>query len=161
MDTADRLYILLGQHIRSARLQRRLTQEELAAQVGLTRTSINNIEHGRQRMQIHMLYALAAALQTHPAALLPRAAPPVSSDTDQRLEELLKGKGAKYEEDERAWIRTVLAEEESEIDGELEGENSNPSGANAGAGRDHRTSHPRGTHRAHGGDTPTVRPVRR
>jgi transcriptional regulator with XRE-family HTH domain len=120
VDVADRLYRLLGQYIKSARLQRHLTQEELAAYVGLTRTSINNIEHGRQRIQIHTLYALADALQTRPAALLPRAALPAAPLTDQQLDALLEGANEEYEEDERAWIRTVLAEEESDGDGELD-----------------------------------------
>lgn len=48
-----------------------MTQEELGRQVGLTRTSITNIERGRQRVQVHTLYAIAGALRVQPAELLP------------------------------------------------------------------------------------------
>lgn len=48
-----------------------MTQEKLAALVGLSRTSITNIEQGRQHVSLHQLYALADALRTTPDTLLP------------------------------------------------------------------------------------------
>ena len=71
MSNSDELYHVLGRRVRRRREQLDRTQDELAAQVGLTRTSITNIEQGRQKIQVHMLYSLAAALDTAVIALLP------------------------------------------------------------------------------------------
>jgi transcriptional regulator with XRE-family HTH domain len=48
-----------------------MTQEKLAQIVGLSRTSITNIEKGRQHIALHQLYAIAEALRVRPDALLP------------------------------------------------------------------------------------------
>lgn len=48
-----------------------LSQEQLAKRVGLSRTSITNIEKGRQQIPLHMLYLLADALGVDPISLLP------------------------------------------------------------------------------------------
>jgi transcriptional regulator with XRE-family HTH domain len=65
------LYEEFGNELRSARGSSGLTQEQLAGQVGLTRTSITNIEAGRQQVSLHQLYQLAAAVGKRPADLLP------------------------------------------------------------------------------------------
>jgi transcriptional regulator with XRE-family HTH domain len=54
-----------------------LSQEVLANAVGLTRTSITNIEHGRQPIQLHTLYLMANFLGIQTTDLLPH----VSSST--------------------------------------------------------------------------------
>lgn len=64
-------YLALGQRIAKAR-QNRLTQEELAKKVGLTRTSIINIEKGRQQVLVHTLAEMARALDTSVADLIPK-----------------------------------------------------------------------------------------
>jgi DNA-binding XRE family transcriptional regulator len=71
-------YEELGRRIRDARKKRKpiLTQDELARQVGLTRTSITNVEHGRQKCLIHTLADLARVLQVDAASLLPVVATP-------------------------------------------------------------------------------------
>ncbi len=48
-----------------------MTQGRLAAMVGLSRTSITNIERGRQKILLHTLSAIAEALGTPLAELLP------------------------------------------------------------------------------------------
>ncbi len=58
-----------------------MTQQEVAERVGLTRTSITNIERGSQHISLRQLYLLAAAVGLHPAQLLP--------DHDGAIEELL------------------------------------------------------------------------
>jgi transcriptional regulator with XRE-family HTH domain len=67
----QRLYDEFGKRLRAARREARLSQENVAERVGLTRSSIANIELGRQRITLHTLYALAGAVQSRPAALLP------------------------------------------------------------------------------------------
>lgn len=66
----DALYEALGRRVTRARLRRGLTQAELGTAVGLVRSSIANIEAGRQRMQIHVLLAMAAVLGCPAGVLL-------------------------------------------------------------------------------------------
>lgn len=93
-------YEAIGQLIRAARLNAGLTQEALASQLGLTRTSITNIEVGRQRIQVHMLLDIAARLGVPPASLLPR---PGATPSWRVLSELHD-----YTEREQAWIAGVF-----------------------------------------------------
>jgi len=67
----DDFYEQFGRRVRSARLSLNLNQEELGHQVGLERSSISNVEKGRQRIQLHMLLKFAAALNVPPEDLLP------------------------------------------------------------------------------------------
>lgn len=48
-----------------------MSQEGLAKRVGLSRTSITNIEQGRQQVPLHMIYTFADALGVELTALLP------------------------------------------------------------------------------------------
>lgn len=68
---AAEVYSSIGARIRTTRQQRGLTQQALADAVELTRTSINNIEFGRQRLSIQMLYDIAEVLHVAPKSLLP------------------------------------------------------------------------------------------
>jgi transcriptional regulator with XRE-family HTH domain len=63
MRQIDDFYEALGARIRSLR-QGRYTQQELAELVGLTRTSITNVERGTQRLMADQLFAVARALDT-------------------------------------------------------------------------------------------------
>lgn len=56
------LYDLLGKQVGAERRARGISQAELARAVGLTRTSMTNIEAGRQRPPLHVTVALAQAL---------------------------------------------------------------------------------------------------
>lgn len=49
------------------------SQEDLALALGLSRTSITNIERGRQPIQLHTLYKIADVLGVEPTVLLPGA----------------------------------------------------------------------------------------
>lgn len=101
VDIDDRLYQALGRRIRTAREAARFSQEELARRVGLTRTSVTNIEHGRQRIQVHVLYALARALAVDPEALLP----PLHDETTPSALGEVPGLAAAEQE----WVRRVIA----------------------------------------------------
>lgn len=61
-----------GKLIRQLRDEAGLTQSALAGRVGLSRTSITNIELGQQHIPIHVLYTLASALGVAPEKLLPK-----------------------------------------------------------------------------------------
>jgi transcriptional regulator with XRE-family HTH domain len=70
----ERLYKEFGQRLRSAREDRQLTQKDVADRVGLKRTSITNIERGRQHIALHQLFLLAKAVGREPVELLPDGA---------------------------------------------------------------------------------------
>lgn len=56
-------YKRLGRRICFFREKRRMRQDELADEVGLGRTSIVNIEAGKQRVLIHHVVLIAEALK--------------------------------------------------------------------------------------------------
>jgi transcriptional regulator with XRE-family HTH domain len=55
INNMDQFYQEIGSRIRNARLLSGISQEILAAQLGLTRASIINIEKGRHRPSVHLL----------------------------------------------------------------------------------------------------------
>ena len=57
------IYRLIGSRIAARRKDLRLKQVEVAAQIGLTRASLANIEKGRQRVMLHQIYRIAEALR--------------------------------------------------------------------------------------------------
>jgi transcriptional regulator with XRE-family HTH domain len=104
MEFLDSFYRQVGKIIRTERELAELTQDELAVQVGLTRTSITNIEKGRQRIQLHTLYAIADELNISAFDLLPS-----SAAVDLSTVERLLPKGLLPEEQE--WVKSVLSVE--------------------------------------------------
>jgi transcriptional regulator with XRE-family HTH domain len=106
------IYIDFGKLLRQARRKAGLTQEVLADRVGLTRTSITNIEAGRQPVNLELLYRFAAAVQSDAADLLPAQkaqkgeAPHASSGAGSRLPHLAPAS--------KSWIDKVLETAKSE-----------------------------------------------
>lgn len=77
----------MGQHVRTARLQRGLTQRELAILAGLHRTYIGGVERGERNVTVLGLRKIAIALDVSPAELLRdlpanrSGSPPIASET--------------------------------------------------------------------------------
>lgn len=71
-DAVDRLYEVIGDRIRAARTRRRMTQADLGKRLNLTRSSVANIEAGRQRVMIHTLFQIADHLEVDIETLLVR-----------------------------------------------------------------------------------------
>jgi transcriptional regulator with XRE-family HTH domain len=69
----DRFNSELGRKIRAAREIRKVTQEQLGSAVKLSRTSITNIELGRQRLLVDQLAGIASMLETPMEELIPSA----------------------------------------------------------------------------------------
>lgn len=67
----DLLYRIIGQNVRDARDDSGLTQEELADAIGVSRTSITNLERGEQRPPLHRLLRLAQSLDVSFSDLIP------------------------------------------------------------------------------------------
>lgn len=59
----DRVHKRFGSSVRTRRMRAGLTQDQLAATIGLSRTSIANIEQGRQQVLLHHAWAIARALK--------------------------------------------------------------------------------------------------
>jgi transcriptional regulator with XRE-family HTH domain len=90
----DLLYKEFGRLLRKARKNAALTQGEVAERVGLSRTSITNIEKGRQHFLLHHLFLLASAVGVHPTELLPQG--------EAALEELLPARALRALPDEQS-----------------------------------------------------------
>ena len=82
----EAIYRVFGRRLRELRDRRNLPQEELATLSGLTRSSIANIENGKQRVLLHQLVQFAEALQVDLGALIPTAdtAPLKMADEEAR-----------------------------------------------------------------------------
>jgi transcriptional regulator with XRE-family HTH domain len=61
MDDMD-VYLQFGRKVAAARKGKGMTQADLAKMVSLTRASVANIETGRQRVMLHDVFAIVAAL---------------------------------------------------------------------------------------------------
>lgn len=66
-----RLYDLVGERVRRAREAKKMSQAELARRLGLSRVSVVNIENGRQRPPLHVVWDAAEVLGMEPRQLIP------------------------------------------------------------------------------------------
>src|SRR4051812_28522624 len=94
-------YEQLGKRIAAFRHEQRLSQSRLAAAVQLTRTSITNIEKGRQIVAAHTLVQLAQTLGTSVSDLLPSVD---LSEPARKVEQELSA----LEPAQKAWALRVL-----------------------------------------------------
>lgn len=70
------IYTEVGSNIRRYRRGMHRTQQQVAAQIGLSRASLANIESGHQWVRLHHLYAIAEVLDLDsPTALMPPLKP--------------------------------------------------------------------------------------
>jgi transcriptional regulator with XRE-family HTH domain len=60
-------------------------QSQLAGRLGISRATLANIETGRQRVLVHMLYRVALALGVTPGDLLPLPSDTAQSPVSQGL----------------------------------------------------------------------------
>lgn len=74
------LYQRIGERIKEWRSEAKLTQGQLAEAVGVLRTSITNIEAGRQKAPLHVLYELCTVLGAEVTELLPSRADVVQTN---------------------------------------------------------------------------------
>ena len=67
-------YCRFGQRLSRARKAAGLSQADLATSINLTRTSVSNIEKGRQRVLLHTFGQILDVLNLQPVELLPAGA---------------------------------------------------------------------------------------
>jgi transcriptional regulator with XRE-family HTH domain len=72
-NNVEDFYPEFGRRIRLARRRAHLSQDTLGRLTGLNRTSITNIEDGRQRIPLHLLVSFATALDVEPWSCCPAA----------------------------------------------------------------------------------------
>lgn len=75
MSRIDRgaLYRLIGERLKEERISQKITQAVLAEKVGVLRTSIANIEAGKQKPPLYLLYEICFALNVGIDSVLPQA----------------------------------------------------------------------------------------
>jgi transcriptional regulator with XRE-family HTH domain len=65
------LSIKIGQLVRDARLEQKISQESLSLQCGIDRSYMGRIERGEVNLTVEKLYEIASALKINPKELLP------------------------------------------------------------------------------------------
>jgi transcriptional regulator with XRE-family HTH domain len=106
-------YRQLGVNIRECREQRRLSQETVARMIGLTRTSLTNIESGRQHPPLHTFCEIVEQLGANYTELIPRRAhAPMAADLQERAKGQVRG------ENELAFIKAAIGTEEGNPHGD-------------------------------------------
>jgi transcriptional regulator with XRE-family HTH domain len=103
----DPIYEEFGRGLYRTRKAANLTQEALAERVGLSRTSITNIEKGRQHVSIHILFSLANALGIEPAELLPEKK--AAFNLEMMDQELLKE--SRLGQEAKEWVQRIIKPE--------------------------------------------------
>lgn len=93
-DFSSALFKILGDRIKKRREESDLSQGELSERIKLGRTSISNIEAGRQQTPLNILYEICAALDIDVHAILPTYAEiqqqitPEEQELDRYIENL-------------------------------------------------------------------------
>jgi len=80
----------LGEVIRSARMLRKMTQRELAAELGVTQAWISSVEKGNEKSQIGGVLRLASFLDINLKALWGEKPEPIDTDMAKRYLDLIK-----------------------------------------------------------------------
>jgi transcriptional regulator with XRE-family HTH domain len=86
------VYQDFGLRVRDSRRRKKVTQDTLAREISLSRTSVTNIERGQQAVLLHQVYDIARALGTTVDELLPEddralamSAPEVGEEAPQAV----------------------------------------------------------------------------
>jgi transcriptional regulator with XRE-family HTH domain len=102
-------YAALGKRIREARKMKKVTQEQLAKAVGLSRTSVTNIETGRQPIYTHTVIRIAEILGAQIGEMLPPSMPQSSAVAEPQLQQL--------EPTKRDWVNRILGKQSHPLGG--------------------------------------------
>lgn len=89
----DAFYAIVGRNIRNVRIGHEVSQTRLAHLIGFNRSSVANLEAGRQRIALHLFFLIAEALDVRPDQILPdmKLLEEVSPVTIDSLDEHLIG----------------------------------------------------------------------
>lgn len=114
----DQFYRIVGKNVKAARIEAGISQTILAQRIGFNRSSIANLEAGRQRIAVHLFFLIAEAIGANPATLFPdiRLLEMGDSTTIQNLSEHLIGASETSQDFVRETIARVIANPQSEGD---------------------------------------------
>lgn len=70
---AEDIKFLFGQNLKKIRLEKKISQEELAFRSGLHRTYVSSVERGERNISIENIQKLANALDVSIKSLIPDA----------------------------------------------------------------------------------------
>lgn len=102
---------LVGERLRSLRLSAGLTQDALAAAVGLQPAAISRMENGAIGTSLTTLGDLAEVLGVSPGALVGEHAPGAPSDEEERLLGVWRSLDAEHRATLRATMRWAAADQ--------------------------------------------------
>lgn len=101
----NRFYAIIGQRIAEARKNASLKQEPFAEMFKLSRASIVNIEKGRQKSSLHLLWEISKKLKIDFTQLLPSTT--ISSDVE-KIKIIGKQIGRKVDKESKRKILTLI-----------------------------------------------------
>jgi transcriptional regulator with XRE-family HTH domain len=102
----------LGEALRQARIDRDLTQNQVARGARISRGSVANIERGEQSVSIAVFLRLAAAIDLDPAALIRDLPRPELEVPAAELPENLREQD--LDDRQAAWVASVVGTSEKE-----------------------------------------------
>ena len=103
----DRLHRSLGERIRGLREDAGDSQGDLADALGLSRTSVVNVEAGRQRPPLATLYRIAKRYHTDVPSLLPPLSDVDETEVEARLIEAAVGSEGRARDVLSSFVREV------------------------------------------------------
>src|SRR5438094_6529647 len=83
--TMPAMYREVGKLICAYRRKKKFSQASLAQHIGHTRTSVTNIEAGRQRIPLDLLFRIAEILETDLRSLLPTSTATLPPEVEKRV----------------------------------------------------------------------------
>jgi transcriptional regulator with XRE-family HTH domain len=107
----DEFYAYVGNNVRDKRTASGISQSMLAERIGFTRSSVANLEAGRQRVALHLFVRIEQALDCLPGELLPpREIPSADADLLSEISESLADEPNTTQDFVRGAVAQLVAE---------------------------------------------------
>ena len=102
----DELYKIIGERLAAARKRKRtLTQGEAATRLGITRTSVSNIERGKQKAPLHLIYKYCQIVEKTVTDILPSLDIVVKANNKESV--IIDGDAVPVSSAVADWIREI------------------------------------------------------
>src|SRR5260370_12918209 len=107
MTTKREICGLFGELLARQRSEAKMSQRAFAKAIGLSRTSVTNIERGRQPVSLPTLYVMANILRTDVCKLLPSVKAPVLLDEMHQLNAKQRNQFSSLTPQESHWLSNL------------------------------------------------------
>lgn len=108
------LYRIIGARIREAREKNHINHDQLAQKVGISRSSVVNIEKGRQRLPLHLMWDIADELGVEPYNFIPSRSDihkqPITNEIDDKTLKMIDEKSQGNPEIRKKMIEFYLTD---------------------------------------------------